>query len=369
VRRQAFKKVEKISEQLDKKRTSSDLAKVAEFKKMMRRLAAKAKSKSAVGQLSQALAKGDFKSAQAAIAAIKKQLAQKPKTEQEKQRAEALKKQLEQLSGQLNQIAQNDRKLRDKLREAGLDKKELEKALENLKNKDFEAVAKQLADKGLSPDQVKKAMQQMKKRCQASSAASKLASNLGMGAQAAGAQGADGAAGDGSLAGLSAAGQQLSEMEGLEQELQQLNAAMSDLDGARDQLGQVCQACNGTGMVNGGSCGACQGSGMGINPGRGQGGFAPEQQAPFKTVARRTAIKTRQGSIISQRFVDGEQYKGEVSKEFVEAVISAERDATDAIAREQIPRLYHSSVQKYFTRSHRELPTEEGAAESEKTNP
>jgi ribosomal protein L9 len=42
---------------------------------------------------------------QAAIAAIKKQLAQKPKTEQEKQRAEDLKKQLEQLSSQLNQIA------------------------------------------------------------------------------------------------------------------------------------------------------------------------------------------------------------------------------------------------------------------------
>jgi len=72
VRRQAFKKVEKISEQLDKKRTSSELAKVAEFKKMMRQLAAQAKSRSPVGQLSQALAKGDFKSAQAAVAAIKK---------------------------------------------------------------------------------------------------------------------------------------------------------------------------------------------------------------------------------------------------------------------------------------------------------
>jgi len=32
------------------------------------------------------------------------------------------------ISGQLNQIAENDRKLRDKLNEAGLDKKELEKA-------------------------------------------------------------------------------------------------------------------------------------------------------------------------------------------------------------------------------------------------
>ena len=67
-------------------------------------------------------------------------------------------------------------------------------------------------------------------------------------------------------------------------------------------------------------------------------------------------MHTTPGSINSQRFVSGEQYKGEVLQEFVEAAISAQRDATDAVTREQVPRMYHSSVRNYFTRTGGDLP-------------
>jgi hypothetical protein len=164
------------------------------------------------------------------------------------------------------------------------------------------------------------------------------------------------------MEGLSAAAQQLSEMEALEQELNQLQASLADLNAAKGELGQCCPGCNGTGMVGGQPCGMCGGNGigpgMGRNPGQGQGGVAPEQQTAFRAVSKKTPVKTTRGSIISQRFVDGEQYKGEVSDDFVEAAISAERDATEAIARERIPRLYHSSVKKYFTRARGDLPAE-----------
>ncbi|HSW45257.1 MAG TPA: hypothetical protein VLM89_06770 [Phycisphaerae bacterium] len=367
VRREALKKVEKLSEQLESKRNRAELAKIEEFKRMLRRLETEQKGQSAVGQLAESLAKGDFKSAQAAIAALQKELSKAASSPQEQQQAEDLKKQLQQLSDKLNQLAANDRKVEEKLRDAGLSQEELRKALENLKKGDFEAVSRQLADKGLSKEQLNKVMQEVQKRCQACSMASQLASKLGSAAQSGGTQGAA-QPGQGDMDALSQAGEQLSEMESLQQELKQLESAMSQLNNARNQITGACKACSGTGQMNGQSCGACQGtgmgqgsqggpglgrSGMGQNPGQGEGGVAPEQQTGFRTVAERTPVNTKRGSIISQQFVDGEQFKGEVSEEFREAAISAQREVTDAVAREQIPRQYQSSVKEYFTRSTR----------------
>lgn len=361
VQRSAMKKVEQLADQLNNRRENSELQSVGEFKKMMRRLAGQSAQKSAVGQLTQALAKGDFENARAAIAAIQKQLAKTPTTPQEKAQAEQLKAQLKQLSNKLGELAQNDRKIADKLKAAGLSDQDLKKALENLKKGDMNAIAKQLAAKGLSQEQINKTMKQVQSRCKACSAASKLAANLGAaGSQGSGTQG-QAASGASQAAGLSAASQQLSQMEALQQELAQLDSAMADLNAAQDQLGNNCSACNGTGMINGQPCGACMGSGrgMGPKPGQGRGGVAPEQQTAIRRVKKRTDVKTRQGSIISQRFIDGEQYKGEVSQAFVETAISAQRDAADAIARERIPRQYHKPLKEYFTRAGRSLPADQ----------
>jgi hypothetical protein len=256
----------------------------------------------------------------------------------------------------------------------------LKKALENLKKEDMQAVAKQLAEKGLSQEQVNKAMQEVQKRCQACSSASKLASKLGSAGKAGGGQGAA-QQGQSDLSGLSEAGEQLSQMEAMDQQLKELDSALSQLDSAKSQLGGACKACNGTGQCNGKPCGACQGtgmgqgmgqgrqgmgkgSGMGENPGQGEGGVAPSQQTAFNLKNERTPVKTGQGSIVSQQFVDGEQFKGEVSKEFREAAMSAQRQVTDAVAREEIPRQYQGSVKEYFTRSTRGLQGGQAPAES-----
>lgn len=381
VRRDALKKIEQLSEKLQSKRDSAELAKVDEFKKMLRRLATEQKSTSAVGQLAESLAKADFKAAQAAISALQKELSKTPATPQEQRQAEELKKQLELLAEKVNQIAANDRKLEEKLRDSGLNADELRKALEKLKKGDLESVAKQLADKGLSKDQVSKAMQEIQKRCQACNMASQLASKLGSAAKSGGSPGSAQQS-QSELAGLSEAGQQLSQIESMEQELKQIDSALSQADAARAQLGGACKVCNGTGQVDGRPCSACQGSGMsqgrqggmgrggmGPNPGLGEGGVAPLQQTDIKRVAERTPVKTRQGSIVSQQFVDGEQFKGEVSESFREAAISAQRQATDAVAREEVPRQYQGSVKQYFTRSVRGLqdgqaPAGEGKATS-----
>jgi hypothetical protein len=78
--------------------------------------------------------------------------------------------------------------------------------------------------------------------------------------------------------------------------------------------------------------------------GQGQGGIAPSEQTDNRTVKRRTDVKTTAGSIISQQWVDGEQFKGDASPEAVEATMSREREINDAIARERIPRQLHDPI-------------------------
>jgi hypothetical protein len=92
--------------------------------------------------------------------------------------------------------------------------------------------------------------------------------------------------------------------------------------------------------------------------GQGQGGVAPEQATGFRTVTEKPKVNTLPGAIDSVRFVNGEQFSGEVSDEFVEAVISAQREVSDAIAREQIPRQYHAGIKAYFDHTRTALPVD-----------
>jgi hypothetical protein len=63
----------------------------------------------------------------------------------------------------------------------------------------------------------------------------------------------------------------------------------------------------------------------------------------------RAKVNTGKGKIIGQWLVNGEQVKGSVSKEAAEIVSAAERDATDAVNRDRIPRQYQKSVKEYFS--------------------
>lgn len=383
VRRNALKQVEKLGQKLEERKNSEEVGKATEFAKIMRQLAMENKNQSPVGKLAESMSKGDFKSAQQAMAEIQAKLSTTPKTEAEKQQAEELKAQLAKVSARIDQIAKDDKAIKDKLSNAGLSDKEIKQALQNLSDKKMDTLAKQLAEKGLSQQQASQLMQQLAKRAAASDAAKQMAKNMASACKSGqpgqqgqqgqqsqqGQQGADGGQ-QSDMSGLTAAAQQLSEMESLQQEMNQIASAMADVNSAKDDLGNACKECNGTGMCNGKPCSACGGSGMGQNgqgqgqgqgpgmgpsAGQGQGGVAPSAQTAFKAVERRTSVITKEGSIISQKFINGEQIKGEVLTPFKDAMISAERDVTDAIEREQIPRQYQSSVKNYFTRA-RELP-------------
>ncbi len=343
IRHEALKKIDKLADAVNKKRTDPKYESVNEFRKMMRGLQMPKQSDSPAQKVTKALAQGDFKTAREEIKALQEQLATL-KSDQDKELVEKLSKQLSELSKQLQKVAM-DKQLMQKLQQAGIKKEDLERMLENLSKKDLDQVKKALEQKGMSQQQIDKLVKQMQQKQMAGSTAKQLSKAMQQASQC----NNPGQMGD-AIAGLSQAADQMTELEMLEAEMSQLDATMASLDDAKDGL-SPCSTCNGTGMCNGGSCPGCggSGSGMGRNPGQGRGGLAPERKTGIGFKIVRGKVKTGKGAIIGQFLVDGEQQKGDVSSDFVEVVTAAERDATDAVSRDRVPRQYQKAVKEYFT--------------------
>jgi len=374
IRHEALKKIDKLADAVKKKQDDSRYDKVNEFKKMMRRLEQPQGDKGDVQKLTRQLAAGDFKSAKETVQKIQEQLATL-KQDSDKQFAENMQKQLEQLAKQL-QKAGDQKQLKKTLEQAGIKKEDVERMLEKLTKEDIEQVKKQLEKNGMSQKQIEQAAKQMQQQQGAQQMAQKMGQAMQKAAQAAGAQ----QPGDASGA-MEAAADQLSDLEAMEQEKNQLESAMSDLNDLKDQMSDNCSNCNGTGQKNGQQCGKCQGSGMGNGQpgpgggqgggqgglGQGRGGLAQKNETGVNFKIERQKVKTTKGKIIGQFLVDGEQVKGELSEDIVEVVAAGERDATDAINRDRVPRQYQKAVKEYFSRlpGGGQLPDTAGGAEDE----
>jgi hypothetical protein len=104
-------------------------------------------------------------------------------------------------------------------------------------------------------------------------------------------------------------------------------------------------------MKAGQACKECEGSGQGGmgKLGQGRGGKAPEEQTGVGFKTERGKVHTGKGAIVGQFLVNGEQVKGDVKTELAELVSAAERDASDRINRDRIPRQYHKAVKEYFS--------------------
>ncbi len=101
--------------------------------------------------------------------------------------------------------------------------------------------------------------------------------------------------------------------------------------------------------------------------GKGRGGLAQEKQTKINFKTERGKVHTGKGAIIGQFQVDGEQLKGDVSGDLVELLSAAERDASDRISRDRIPRQYQKAVKAYFSsvrRSLKNAPAKDGDEKS-----
>ena len=89
--------------------------------------------------------------------------------------------------------------------------------------------------------------------------------------------------------------------------------------------------------------------------GQGRGGRAGEEKTDFAFKTERGKVHTGKGAIVGQFLVDGEQVKGDAKSTLVEVVSAAEREASDRINRDRIPRQYHKAVKAYFSNVQRSV--------------
>lgn len=354
VRHEALKKIDRLSDALRQKREAMHKDAAQELRRLLRRVAGPEDRQADTEKLSRALRQGDFKTANEELKALKEKLARLDVPEADREKAEQLRKQLEQLGRQIAQAAeagQEEQKLQQQL---NIDDQTMQRLVEQLKKGDLDQVRRDLEQRGLDPEQAKKLAEKLQQRQQAGELAKKLAQAL------------QDAAKPGDMTSQSAAAEsftmaeaQLSELEMLDQQMAELDAALATLDGARQSLDdQPCSACSGTGKQAQGSCSTCRGSGKGDQPGRGgmgkradagAGGLAPEETTDVDFKKEKQKVASGQGAIIGQVLVDGEQVKGNVNPSWGEAATAAERDATDRIHRDRIPRQYHKAVRNYFS--------------------
>lgn len=342
LRRKAVKRLDELSEKLKRQKDSSESDEIGEIKKMLRRLDTQQEVSSAVDKLRQGLAKGDFKAAKEALKKIQEQLA-KSKTPEDKAKAAEMQDKLAKLAADLDKLA-SQKRLADQLEKSGLSKKQADKMLENLSKRDLKDIKKDLEKQGLNKEQIKKLMKQIAKNKAACAKCKGLASSLG--AASKGMKGSSDMSSGQAASDLAKASEQLSAMEMMEQEMADLEATLSELSSCKGGLceGQGEGACPGGGMFGEGGA---TGGGMGAL-GRGRGGRAPRKETKVKYSPDRLKGQQSPGAMIGEMFVDGEQMKGQAEQKAAEAVSAAARDATEAIDRDRVPRVYHRSVKDYF---------------------
>lgn len=365
LRREAVKKIDRLSDQLKDKANSDRYASLDAMKKMLSQLGGEpVDPKSPVGQLTKSLQSGDFAGAQEAIKKMQEQLAKRDHTPESAAQAKQMQQQLESLAQKLQQM--DDKKTAQKLKEAGISEKDIQRALDALAKKDSkqlqklaEQMQKQLQQKGMTQQQAQKLMDQLKQQQQAQQQCQKMGQQMG---QCANAQ----KQGNSQQAqqSMQQAQQMLNEMEKMSQELNELETQMSQMESLKDELNNEkkqedsdCEECKGQGQKNGQQCGNCGGTGKKNGKGdwaRG-GGIGSGRRETAKSgkvdfVKKKADAKVGKGDVIGQWFVKGKQERGDSKAAYTDAAVAAERDATDAINKEQVPRLYHGPVKAYFDR-------------------
>jgi hypothetical protein len=108
---------------------------------------------------------------------------------------------------------------------------------------------------------------------------------------------------------------------------------------------------------------------MGRDPAQGRGGRAEQEQSAVAFKTERQKVHTGKGAIVGQLVFEGEQIPGEASSELSKTVAAAEREASDLIHRDRVPRQYHKAVRSYFSKVNRDLKKDKSPSTDDETVP
>jgi hypothetical protein len=273
-----------------------------------------------------ALKQGDFKKAMDEVEKLAKELRE---GKMDAKQMEQLAKQLEQMKQKLEAASQAQQQAMDNLK----------KQIEEQKKQGNLAKAGEMQQK---LDQMQKKQQQMNKLQQ-------MAQQMGECQQCL-------EQGDGKKAAdsLSQMAQQMGQMQQEMNEMQMLDAAMEQLEMAKDAM--ACKECNGEG------CEDCMGGNMASNslnmnmngkPGRGMGqgvgsGERPEDRG--NTNLRDTQVRTnpRKGAATFAGMVEGPNIKGEVGQSIKEEMSNLAAEPADPLTSERLPNSRREHAEEYF---------------------
>lgn len=233
IRHEAIKKIDRLEDAVKEKLADEKYEALPEMRKMLRGLQTPDSTDPANQKLSDALQKGDFKTAKEEVKKLQEELATL-KSDQDKELVDKMSKQLADLAKQMEKLAADD-KLKEKLEQLGIKPEDAQRMLERLSKSDLDQLKKQMEEKGMNQQQMEKLAKQLQDKQMSGAMAKKLAGAMKQGSKA----NQPGQANE-AMAGLSEAEQQLSELEQLESEMKQLESAQASLKDAKNQIDKPC---------------------------------------------------------------------------------------------------------------------------------
>lgn len=358
VRRDAAKRIDKVADRLAAEKDKLADGALRETQRLLARLQPQP-GQTPAAELSQALVGGDFQSAREALEQLQQELKQAAANgdPEAQQSLQAMQEQLQRLAHQLARLDNPVALQKELEKKAGLSADEARKLAEALAGKNPQQLEQELqralAEKGLSPEQSQGLIKKVQQQRQAGKTCQNLSQCLARAAEAIqqcntpGGQGSDAART--AAAALSDAANRLSQLEMSKQSLNKLEARLADLNSLRESIcqGGCLEGAGDASRRQAGDRTARQGKEYGLGHAARVGSPPPVPHA-LQPIHART--RARPGPLVGQMLIDGPLVRGEATVESREAVISAQRDAQDAIDRDVLPRQYHAAVRSYFER-------------------
>jgi hypothetical protein len=323
-KRDAIKKLGDLSDRVKQLQNEQSPQMLASLEKMLSQLKAES-ADNPLKDMIQAMSKGNFSQAAAALQELQKQVEKGQLTPEQKQQ---MQKQFENLAKQLQQLAGQQKELEQELQKLGLDKKLAKASPEELK--------KMLEKQGYKPETIEQLMNKMK-ACQS---AGRKCSGLGR------------------SAGMCASGGGGESMEAMLSELNELDSFANQAKLSQAALDQIEQAmaCLGEGMCQGvgGMCPYKPGqsqkysSGTG-GPGRGFGPRNKDDNGTTNSSPTQVKGKTvEEGPMIASWYFKDSQEKGQATKELKDVIQAGRDSAAQAMDENQIPKKYENAMKQYF---------------------
>lgn len=355
MRRDAIRQVASLQEKLDELLDGDEARLEEQLQNALGDLDSQGLEDADSQELADALAEGDF---EAALEAFEKMRERLEGDDGDSEQNQALAGDLEKLAKAIEQLASDQESLEEVLRQAGMDP-------DLAANK--EALEQAMKQAGQLNESQRQAIQEMMK---SQSQASETLKDLAKAMQEASQCNNPSASQQGQKPSGESGSQQLSELEKMQQMLQQARGAQQQCQNACKKMGSGLSdwasslpsqpdSAQGQGKGNG------SGPGMG-GGGQGRGGVAPKAPTPTGTVDQREKVENRGGDVIAREFIEGDVVTGESRAKLREISERIDKGEEQGLADAKIPPHLRDVHRHYFGKVKKRL--EEAAKGSGTSN-